>query len=162
MDEVRNVVHKSKYKKSVGVDQISYEVLKNENAVKLMTYLFNMCFDYNLIPDVWTKAVIAPIYKGSPRDPRIPMNYRGISLLSSVYKLFSSVLNNRLTEFIEYEQLIVEEQNGFRKGRACIDHVFSLTSVIHIEKGWGFQPFVASLICKKLLIGSIETCYYIS
>lgn len=52
-------------------------------------------------------------------DPRIVINYRGlyyISLISTVYKLYSGTANNRLTNVFEPHNILADEQNGFRKG----------------------------------------------
>ena len=58
------------------------------------------------------------------------MNYRGISLLSCISKLYSSIMNKRITQYLEENDILAEEQNGFRSGRSCEDHVFTLSSVI--------------------------------
>lgn len=45
-----------------------------------------------IIPSAWNKSIIKPVPKTSKSDPRVPLNYRGISLLSTVYKLYSNIL----------------------------------------------------------------------
>lgn len=60
-------------------------------------------------------SIIKPIPKSAKNDPRIPLNYRGISLLSTVYKRYSNILNARLTEYLESIEYLVDEQNGLRK-----------------------------------------------
>ena len=89
--------------------------------------MFNVFFDYGMIPAKWLESIICPIPKGTqPQDDkgkRIPMNYRGISLLSCVFKIFSSILNGRIVKHLESNDILVEEQNGFRKGRSCTDHI---------------------------------------
>ena len=129
-DEVNSFLSKLKTNKSVGLDFIPNEVLKAGTLTELLVSFFNMCFTYNKIPSVWLKAVIIPIPKSSSKDPCIPLNYRAISLLSCVYKTFSGILNTRLVSYLEDNSLFVDEQNGFRKGRSCQDHIFSLTSII--------------------------------
>ncbi len=89
-----------------------------------------MCFESGKIPEPWRRAMIWPIYKGKGMDRRLTASYRRISLLSCIYKLFSSVINNRIKKFLEDGDLLAEEQNGFRQGRSCQDHVYILTSVI--------------------------------
>lgn len=91
------------------------------------------CFESHIIPSVWQQAIICPILKDSNSDPRVPLNYRGISLLSTIYKMNSSTLNNRLVSYLEDNNLIVDEQNGFRRERSCADHVFTLNSIIHVR-----------------------------
>ncbi len=58
------------------------------------------------------------------KDPRIPLNYRGINLLSCIYKAYGCVVNKRLSSYLEQNNLLEDVQNGFRTDRNCIDHVF--------------------------------------
>ena len=62
--------------------------------------LFNLVFDIGIIPEAWSVGKIIPIYnqKGDKSDPS---NYRPITLLSCMGKLFTSVKNNRLQSFAE-------------------------------------------------------------
>ena len=73
-----------------------------------------MCLDSGKIPSVWTKAIISPIPKSSTSDSRIPMNYREISLISCVAKIYSSILNARVLDVLEEEELIVDEADLVR------------------------------------------------
>ena len=57
---------------------------------------------------------ITYIYKNND-DPLLPENYRPITILSCLGKLFTSVINNRLTVFVESNNLLWENQAGFRK-----------------------------------------------
>ena len=85
---------------------------------------------------MWGKYIINPIPKSSSDNPRNPLSYRGISLSNSMYKLYCSVLNNRLSKWAEENAKIVNQQNGFRKGHNTIDHLASLTNIIESrEKG---------------------------
>ena len=59
-------------------------------------------------------------------------NYRGITLLSCLGKLFSACINNRLTNFVESMNIIGEEQAAFRGGYSNLDHVFVLNELINI------------------------------
>lgn len=71
------------------------------------------------------------IYKrGNPLEPT---NYRGIALINNIVKIFTRILTNRLTNWVESEQIIPEEQVGFRRGRGCRDAIFSLASLISIN-----------------------------
>ncbi len=58
------------------------------------------------------------------------MSYRGISLMSTVVNIFNGILNNRITQFLNTNNTLCEEQNGFRKLRSCIDNIYALTTVI--------------------------------
>ena len=83
---------KLKLKKSPGPDAVPNEVLKQKHVTFLVWKLVSLCFKNSLIPSIWLKAVISPIPKSSEKDPCVPLNYRGISLLSNIYKVYSSII----------------------------------------------------------------------
>ena len=87
---------------------------------------------------MWKYGIINPIPKAGNQDARVPLNYRGITLTSAVYKLFCCIINNRITQWADDNNIIADEQNGFRKKRSCLDHITSLTSIIdsrtHLRK----------------------------
>ena len=123
-EEIDKICNQLKIGKAVGPDMIPNEVLKHLGLRKLMLDFLNFCFLHNVIPSIWRKAIIAPIPKSAAKDPCVPLNYRGISLLSCIYKMYSSILNLRLTTHCERNNYIVDEQNGFRAERSCQDHKF--------------------------------------
>ena len=59
-----------------------------------------------------------------------PNNYRGITIMSVLGKLFCKVLNDRLLGFLESKGLLHEGQSGFRVGRGCTDHQHTLNAII--------------------------------
>ena len=91
IEEVRKVISNLKNGKSPGIDLIYNEVLRNNPVIEVLHVK-----QEKFIPTTWRKALIRPIPKGATIDTRIPLNYRGISLLSVVAKCDSSVLNNRV------------------------------------------------------------------
>ena len=92
--------------------------------------LFQLCFDTGKVPSIWLVSIINPIIKSKDSDPRTPLNYRGISLVCCTAKLYSNVINSRIVKHLDNEDIIVDEQNGFRGGdRSCIDHIFILNSL---------------------------------
>ena len=143
IDEVRNVINKCKSNKAVGYDNIPYDVMKNIASLRVLHHLFNKIFSTCVIPSLWKLAIIKPISKPGMADLRLPLKYRGISLLSTVSKLYSSIINNRLVEYFDQNNIIVDEQNGFRSKRSCIDHIYGLTSIIRNRKNQGKSTYVA-------------------
>ena len=79
---------------------------------------------------MWAGALIKPIPKSRDKDPCVPLNYRGISLLCTTSEVYSSVLNNRINKYFNMLNLLSDYQNGFRKGRSCEDHAFTLSTVL--------------------------------
>ena len=70
---------------------------------------------YVLNQETWPRGIINPILKVSTSDPRDPLSYRGITLSVITYKVYCRVLNERLLRWNEQQNIIVNEQNGFRK-----------------------------------------------
>ena len=100
--------------------------------INILWRLCTICFEEEKIPEEWMKGIVFPIYKDG--DKRDPLNYRGITLLSVVSKVYTSILNSRLTMWCEENNIIVEEQGGFRKHRGCIDQIFVLVGILKQRK----------------------------
>ena len=75
-------------------------------------------------------------------NPLCPADYRGISLQSIVMKVFCSILNNRLCDYLESNDLLAKEQNSFRKGRSCQDHIFTLNTILAGRRHRGVTPLL--------------------
>ena len=148
-NEVKIIVDKSKSGKAVGIDEIPYELLKNDYMITILLKFFQLCFDSSKIPSQWSKAIIVPIPKSGNKDPRIPLNYRGISLLCNSGKIFSSVLNKRLSEYLESNKILCDEQNGFRSNRSSEDHIFALTSLVKFRLAKNQDTFVCFIDFQK-------------
>ena len=147
--EIDKVISRLKAKKAVGLDLIPNEVLKFPDVKNALLSFFNKCFSLSIVPSIWLKAIIVPVPKSSTKDPCIPLNYRGISLLSCIYKVYSGILNNRINNYFEDRNWYAEEQNGFRRGRSCQDHIFSLTSIIRNRLADNKPTFAAFVDMQK-------------
>ena len=113
-DEVSDAIDNSKYRKAYL--EIPNEVLKNINAKLLLFKFFNLCFISGFNPTVWDFSDIIPIPK-KDKDARDPLQNRCITIVCCVAKIYSSILNKRMQKYLESNNILVEEQNGFRAGR---------------------------------------------
>ncbi len=100
------------------------------------------------IPGTWSRAVIKPIPKAKANS-QVPGDYRGISLQSFVAKSYCRILNNRLTVWLDENNGLCDEQNGFRSERCCQDHIFSLLSSIENRMGRKKDTFVCFIDFRK-------------
>ena len=132
-EEIDIALRLAKNGKAVGIDNIPNEVLKCENIADILRVLYNKCFHHGMVPNIWSQTLISPIAKPG-KDPRIPTNCRGISLISTVSKIFSTVLNLRLVNYLDKNNVLCEEQNGFRKMRSCTEHIYTLSTIIKMKK----------------------------
>lgn len=133
INEIKLCVRKLANGKSNGLDQILNEHIKSTLHIMLPLYhkLFNLVFNTGIIPKSWTEGCIIPIYKNKGAYEK-PENYRPITLLSCLGKLFTSVLNSRLQVFAREYDLIEENQTGFRKNYSTCDNIFSLQMLLSI------------------------------
>ena len=153
-EEINNVVQELKLNKSPGEDTIPNEILKLKPVVCILYKLFHFCFANSIVPTAWLKGVITPIPKSTFKDPCMPLNYRGITLLSCMSKVYTKVLNKRIISYVEEGNILVEEQPGFRAHRSCLDNLFSLTSIIRNENSAEKHVYAAFLDMHS--IGSTE------
>ncbi len=131
-DEVNRAIRKIKNGKACGPDDIYPEFIKYApaEATEVFTDLFNLVLKTGNVPDAWATAIINPIHKkGSYSDPN---NYRGISLISCLGKLFTALLNDRLSNYLESSGTIGNEQAGFRQGFSSNDHILVLHALISL------------------------------
>ena len=113
-----------------------------------ITKLFNIILDTGIIPKDWCISLIHPIYKNKG-DSGDPDNYRGISLISCVGKLFTMAINERLTNYLNKVGLIGDEQAGFRKNFSTLDHIYVISSLIDLYKHKGKRIYCAFIDYKK-------------
>ena len=93
-----------------------------------ITKLFNLILDFSYYPEAWNHGLIHSIHKKGPKMH--PSNYRGIILLSSLGKLFISLIYNHIENEIESKDILSPSQAGFRKKYRTTDHIFTLFSFI--------------------------------
>lgn len=148
-DEVIKAVLRSKIGKSPGFDNIPVDVLRNDTCVEILLKIFTFCFNKSVIPSAWANGIINPIPKSDTQNLTDPLSYRGISLLSVPSKIYSDILGQRLNSWLEHNEIIADEQNGFRKKRSCLDHLHSLYSVINNRKLYKLSTFVCFVDAKK-------------
>ena len=108
------------------------KILNNEtkNDIKV---LFNRILQEKTIPNNWKKSKTLPIFKnrGSILDIN---NYRPITLTPAMYKLFMSIINDRLTKLFENNNIFHPNQNGFRKNRSTFNNIYNLIETIQDSK----------------------------
>lgn len=113
-----------------GVDKIPTAFLKaaKKFLIAPLKYVINLCLDRGVFPDVFKRSLVHPVYKGGDRD--MVTNYRPISVLTSLSKVFEKVLSTRLTNYLEQNNILAQNQYGFRKQKSTEDAVLDVTTNI--------------------------------
>ena len=116
------------YKASTQGDLLVNELLRfgGSALAEALVPLFNMAFCNAAVPASWRAGEIICLHKKG--DKSDVSNYRGITLMCALGKLYARVLNNRLMEHLE--PLLHEAQCGFRVHRGCMDHIYSISQFI--------------------------------
>ena len=148
--EIKLLIKKLKNGKACGIDHIRNEMLKScsDGMLDIFVSLFNIVLNTGIVPEAWCIGFILPLYKnkGSAADPD---NYRGITLLSCVGKLFTALLNERMTKYLDAIGGIGDEQAGFRQDHSTIDHIFALHAIINMYLQDGKRIYCAFIDYKK-------------
>ena len=130
VEGVKAAIKSLKWEKATGSDN-----LLNENFLETadiicshLTDLFNGIFALGKFPESWTEGNIVPVFKKG--DDTLPENYRGITLVSCLSKLFTGVINQRLCTWAETYDKLSDSQFGFRKDRSTVDAIYILQSIV--------------------------------
>ena len=134
LDEITRAIKKQKNNKAPGEDGICAEMIKAEETItpKILQQIFQKIWDTEDIPISWKKGLIVKLpKKGDLSDSN---NWRGITLLSITSKVFSRIILSRISEAID--EILRQEQAGFRKGKSCIDQIFVLRQILEQSYEW--------------------------
>lgn len=145
VEEVRRALKTLQNGKSGGPDGLVNELLKQGGPMleQGLTEVFNLVWRSTTPPDSWWTGITVSLFKKGDRlDPN---NYRGITLLNVLGKLFCRILNTRLKAVITLQ----EEQGGFRDHRGTEDPLFVLTDLMAKKKVTGQPLFLAFLDIQK-------------
>ena len=139
--EVLDMLNSIEPNKSCGPDELPPKIVK---LIALLIYeplarLYNICLEKGIYPSIWKQANVHPIYKrkGSPSDPT---NYRPISLLPCLSKVFGKIIFKHIYKHLTDNQLISDKQSGYRPGHSTQLQLLHLTHNMYsnLDKGNDF------------------------
>jgi hypothetical protein len=152
--EVLAALRKLKSGRMAGPDGMKGELLKGAYAefcfedggvmreYKLLPDLhkiYSAVFSSGMVPAVWCSAFLSAVFKKG--DASLMDNYRGIAVGAVMGKLYSIILDNRLSNYCEEHGFRAKGQAGFRREKRTSDHVFVLKHLIDKHRlGRGSQP----------------------
>ena len=129
--ELSKILIKLPNKKASGLDGISYEHLKYGGRLleQHLCNFFNLIFDKCTVPKAWKTSIIIPLYKGGNKSRTEVDSYRGISLISSICKVFEKLIDTRLDEkLINFPNA---QQMAYQKFLNSMFASFDLQETIH-------------------------------
>ena len=123
--ELEDAICRVKNNKAPGPDHNANELFRllNEDSRRILLAYYNGVWEAGEAPDEWKEALVVSIYKGKGVDTD-PANYRPISLLNTVYKVFAAMLQARLATI--HDSNLRSTQYGFRAERSTAHPLFIL------------------------------------
>ena len=143
--EVASRLRAMKHNKAPGLDAIPAELLQasGKDGLAMITDILNIAYTDGIIPSHWRIGNISPVFKKGDRSEC--GNYRPITLLRTLDKLYAAVLAQRLDNALHDHP----EQYGFCKSKGTAESHFNLVAAIEHALAQGKQLFLASLDIKK-------------
>jgi hypothetical protein len=141
--ELIKIIKSLETKNSSGHDLLSNRMIKKEMSwfATTLPSLINQSMEEGIFPKVLKQATVIPIFKKGEKDNM--NNYRPISLLPVMSKVFEKVINIRITKVLDDKGYIDENQYGFRKNHSTEDAIIKFTD--EIEKDISCKKHVISV-----------------
>ena len=140
MKDITKLIHHLDSSKATGPDGIPVVVLKRicPELAPILAKLFNLCLKEECFPESWKISSVCPVYKNAG-ERSSPSQYRPISLLSVISKLFESVINTAVLCHLDKNNLLSDFQYGFRSCRSTADVLTVITHRISEALDRGFE-----------------------
>lgn len=118
--EVNVLINQLNNSSSAGVNGIPVKILKYccVEFAELFAYFFNECIKVGHVPVEFKYAIVSPLYKGKG-EVMLMDNYRGISVLPPIGKIFERALGAKIVKHFEENDLFCTHQHGFRARHSC-------------------------------------------
>ena len=112
-------------------DNLSIRMIQicGDSIITPLTILFESAIESGHFPDSWKKGNITPVHKKPSKN--FVKNYRPISLLPILGKIFEKVIYNNLFRHLESNQLLSVNQSAFRSGDSCVSQLIAITHEIY-------------------------------
>ena len=169
LDDIKKFIKKLDASKSCELDKIPAGILKdcNEVIAPYLTYIYNCSISTAILADDWKTARVSPVFKaGSKEDCD---NYRPISILSIVAKIFEKLIYGQLNKYLIDQNILAKHQSGFRDGHSTLTSSISATNswLLNIDSGMingvifldlkkAFDAVEQDILLRKLFLHGIK------
>ena len=145
--------------KGPGTDEIDIKSLRSVANIIAphLALLFNQSILEGIYPQCFKTARCVPIFKGFLLDPSLPVNYRPISILTAINKVFERILHRQLVNYLEQNRLLPCFQYGYRKNHNNFNNYLSkaladknITIAIFMDLSKAFDTVDKTILSRKL------------
>ena len=125
-EQVTNYINKLDCSKATDLDGIGPRILKIAACVisPSIAKLINKSIATSCFPSQLQQSKVLPIFKGGTKSD--PLNYRPISILPTISKIFEKHVNKHFMGFLNKHKLLHESQSGFRHKHSCQSEIIKL------------------------------------
>jgi hypothetical protein len=133
VSDVNKNITQLNVKKSTGIDGLParFLVMSADIISPSITYILNMSLHAGIFPSIWKTAKVSALFKKGPLNN--PDNYRPISILPTLSKIFERHVHSHLTAFLTSYDLLCKTQSGFRSFHSC------QTALTSLVDSWAFD-----------------------
>ena len=137
--------------KAAGPDGIPNEMYKEggNNMIRNIHNIWKKSTEELETPESWNRGNGTLAHKGGGKSKLELANYRPITVTDCLGKIYASILNEIISEWAEKENILSDEQNGFRKNRQGVDNIFILQQIIENANKNGEVIYMAVLDIEK-------------
>uniref|UniRef100_A0A8D8SN59 Craniofacial development protein 2 n=1 Tax=Cacopsylla melanoneura TaxID=428564 RepID=A0A8D8SN59_9HEMI len=145
--ELETAIKLSKNRKALGPDNIPVEVIKLLESMgkETLLILFNNIYNTGIIPEDWLKSTFVTLPK--KQNAKSCKDYRTISLMSHVLKVFLRIIHSRL--YLKIEEHIGETQFGFRNNLGTREALFGIQVLVQKCRDLGHPVFMCFIDFEK-------------
>jgi hypothetical protein len=148
-DEVSLLIDELKNSSARGPDGIKAETLKSVKrfVAEPLSYIINLTMNTGIFPASLKDSIVVPVHKGG--SPLLMNNYRPISLVSQVAKIFEKAIKRRLMDYLNDKSVLAINQYGFRSSVGTEDALYKLTSFVSEQLDSGSNVLSVFLDLRK-------------
>lgn len=130
-NEILKILASLNPSKATGPDTIGNYLLKITAAsiAEPLSRLFNHSLNKHTFPACWKQSNIVPIHKKNSKQDK--SNYRPVSLLCNISKVFERVVHNRVYDYLISNELLTDKNSGFKKQDSTINQLLGITEKIY-------------------------------
>ena len=130
-DKILDIIRRLDPHKSSGWDSVSARMIKicDSSIATPIQIIFKTCIREGTFPDMWKMSNVCPIHKKESKN--LKENYRPISLLPILAKIFEKVIFDSLYDYFINNKFLNSCQSGFIKGDSCVNQLLAITHEIH-------------------------------
>ena len=131
-DEIISLIRNLDPNKATGSDGISGQLLLlcDDSVILPLNIIFKNILLTSTYPDLWKLGDVTPVFKKG--DKQLIKNYRPISLLPICSKIFEKIIFKNLYSYLNANNILTENQSGFRPGDSTTNQLLYLVNEIHL------------------------------